>query len=282
MLNGNPDIDALHAYTKAKHRDQGESALAIHWQRLRMVMDLRQRHFDWILLPGGASASALRFARWIGGDQVLIRDDQDKVAGEHEVEQCCHLLTRLGLEYEAPPTRVYPSADEADAAEETLVARLGTRPKHLIGLHISARKPTQRWPAEAFAELARALTGPDTAFILLWAPGAEDNAKHPGDDTKARKILELTAGLPIVPMATTRLEELVAALSLCDTVICGDGGAMHLSAGLNKPIVCLFGQSTAARWHPWGPRHEVLQPQSRNVRDVSVAAVAAAYRRLMP
>jgi ADP-heptose:LPS heptosyltransferase len=154
-------------------------------------------------------------------------------------------------------------------------------PGRLVGLHISARKPSQRWSAESFAAVARRLAGDGTAFMLLWAPGREDNARHPGDDDKAARVLALTADLPVVPVPTSRLEELVAALSLCDTVICGDGGAMHVAAGLGKPIVCLFGQSTAARWHPWGPPYELLQPPSQDVSDIPVQAVCDAYRRLL-
>jgi ADP-heptose:LPS heptosyltransferase len=73
---------------------------------------------------------------------------------------------------------------------------------------------------------------------------------------------------------------LIAGMDLCDRVICADGGAMHVAAGLGKKIVCLFGDSPAARWHPWGPAYELLQPPSREVRDVAVDDVLAAFGRL--
>jgi len=79
---------------------------------------------------------------------------------------------------------------------------------------------------------------------------------------------------------TPNLGELIAGLSLCDRVICSDGGAMHLAAALAKPIVCLFGQSDAARWHPWGVPYELLQPASRDVRDIGLGDVLAALGRL--
>lgn len=280
VLQSHPDIDALHAYTKAKHRQPGESVAGIYWQRLRMVATLRRQQFDWVILPGGGSASALRFARWVAGRQVLVRNEQDAVAGPHEVEQCCHLLTRMGLDYETPPARIVADVTEAAALRSRLAAAFPAPPRRLIGLHISARKPSQRWPAEAFAALARRLAATGDAFMLLWAPGNADDPQHPGDDEKAARVLELTAGLPVAAVPTHRLEELIAALSLCDAVICGDGGAMHVAAGLGKPIVCLFGQSTAARWHPWGPSYELLQPPSMEVADIPVDAVVEAYRRI--
>jgi len=281
VLQNHPDIDALHAYTKAKHRSAGESLAGIYWQRFRMVAALRRQRFDWVILPGGGSASALRFARWVAAKKLLVRDAQDAAAGPHEVEQCCHLLPRMNLEYETPETRIVANAADAAGVLSRVAAALPQAPRRLIGLHLSARKPSQRWPAESFAELARRLAAQGAALLLLWAPGGADDAQHPGDDAKAARVLELAAGLPIVALPTQRLEQLIAALSVCDAVICGDGGAMHVAAGLGKPIVCLFGQSTAARWHPWGPAYELLQAPSMEVKDISVDAVARACAALL-
>lgn len=280
VLQNHPDIDALHAYTKAKHRQPGESVAGLYWQRLRTVAYLRRQRFDWVILPGGGSASALRFARWIAGRNLLVRDAQDAVAGPHEVEQCCHLLPRMGLAYETPPAHIIPDDAEVATLRGRLAEAFPAPPRRLIGLHISARKPSQRWPAEAFAELARRLADAGDAFMLLWAPGSADDPQHPGDDEKAEIVLRLASDLPILAVPTQRLEQLIAALSLCDTVICGDGGAMHVAAGLGKPIVCLFGQSTAARWHPWGPAYQLLQAPSQDVADIAVDEVISAYSRL--
>jgi ADP-heptose:LPS heptosyltransferase len=280
VLAGNPDIDCCYSYTKLKHRAAGESAFGIFWRRIKTILELRRERFDWILLPGGAQASSLRFARWIGANQVLVRGDEDSGAGPHEVEQSCHLLARMGLRYETPAPRVLAPPDELARIGTLIAGALPRRPSRLIGLHISARKPSQRWPAESFAELAVRLADDDTAFLLLWAPGGADSSEHPGDDGKAARVLELAGDLPIVALPTRRLEDLVAALCLCDAVICGDGGAMHLAAGLGKPIVCLFGQSSAARWHPWCPVYELIQMPSMDVKDIAVDVVARAYAAL--
>ncbi len=55
---------------------------------------------------------------------------------------------------------------------------------------------------------------------------------------------------------------------------------MHLAAALGKPIVALFGDSPLERWHPWGVRHRIARPESRNVADLSVEAVLESYRAL--
>jgi ADP-heptose:LPS heptosyltransferase len=82
-------------------------------------------------------------------------------------------------------------------------------------------------------------------------------------------------------VATHELPELVAGLSLANAVVCSDGGAMHIAAGLGKPIVCFFGNSSAERWHPWGVPYELLQKPSQDVADISVDEAYSAYVRLL-
>ena len=77
------------------------------------------------------------------------------------------------------------------------------------------------------------------------------------------------------------LRELIGAFAACDAVVTPDGGAMHLAAGLGKPIVCFFGDASPERWRPWGVPHEVLQPASRDVADLGVDEAVAATAHLL-
>ncbi|TAN55945.1 MAG: glycosyltransferase family 9 protein [Betaproteobacteria bacterium] len=281
VLAGNPDLDQVFSYQKAKHRTPEESLTGIYWRRLKTIAELRALRCDWVLLPGGPHASALRFAKWISPVRTLVRGPEAVAAGPHEVEQACSLLAGMGLRVETPPARLAAAPAECEALAARVREHLGWRPERIVAIHISARKPSQRWVGARFAELIRRLPAPaGSAFMLLWAPGSERNPRHPGDDEKAAQIEAALRGVPLVPIATRRLEELIAALALCERVICADGGAMHLAAALGKPMVCLFGDSDAARWGPWRTVHELLQPPSRNVADIMVEDVMQAYGRL--
>ena len=155
-------------------------------------------------------------------------------------------------------------------------------PTLTIGVHISARKPSQRWSAERFAETIRAIAaqGP-VRFLLLWSPGAEDNPLHPGDDAKAQDVLrKVGAGATVISRPTQTLSELIAALAECNALICADGGAMHIGAGLGLSIACLFGNSGAARWRPWDVPYRLLQKPSFDVSDISVEEVVSAFASL--
>jgi ADP-heptose:LPS heptosyltransferase len=92
--------------------------------------------------------------------------------------------------------------------------------------------------------------------------------------------MEYCKGIPVLPCPTEAVSRLIAALSLCDYVVCIDGGAMHLAAALDKPILCLFGDSTPARWRPWKAPHELVQPASQDLKDLSVVQAVSGFERL--
>lgn len=281
VLQGNSDLDEIHVYTKLKHREPGETAFRAYANRLQMIWTLRRKYFDWILLPGGPHRSALRFAYLIGSSNLLVRGDEDTIAGPHEVQQTCHLLSRMGLTFDSPSPKIQTSTEELAKIEKLLVCSRPSRPSVLVGIHISARKLSQRWSIESFVSVMKALhQAMGVGFVLLWAPGTADSALHPGDDAKANSILEAATGLPVFPIRTTYLAELIAALKVCSSLICSDGGAMHLAAGLGKPIVCLFGHSDADKWGPWGVPHVVLQKSTRSVHDIAPEEVSNAWMAL--
>lgn len=278
VLACNPGIDAIHFYVKSKHRVAGESAFKIHWDRMRMIYRLRQQRFDWILVPGGPQRSAVRLAHWVGGRKILLSGDADGMAHRHEVERTCHFLRDLGLDYETPAPVVCADPTETAGILARMDATWPQRPRRVVGIHISARKPSQRWPADRFRSLIQLLWREHGAgCILLWAPGKANDPVHPGDDEKAEAVQAHGLEAPMMPVATSSLPQLIAAISLCDCFICADGGAMHLAAGLGKPIVALFGDSDPERWRPWGVPQVVLHPTTRNVDAIAVEQVATAF-----
>jgi heptosyltransferase-3 len=260
VLARNTTLDQVYVYEKMKHRKKG--ALALFKDRLKLVSSIRGRKLDAVLVPA-PSPQSLKLASKLGARSVLV---SGATAG-HEVERSFEAARELGITGAPGKTRVFP--DPVLVAK--LQAQLGAGP--FVAVHISARRPKQRWPL--YGELARELAR-DTAVMLLWAPGAADDPRHPGDDAAAARI----AGPNILPVPTPDLATLIAALSLARLVVCPDGGAMHLAAALGKPVVALFGDSPPERWHPWGVAHRVVRPESRDLVDLALDPVLAALAEL--
>lgn len=284
VLEGQPDLNAVHAYSKGKHRAD-ESLLGVYWRRFKLLWSLRGR-FDCVILAApGEQPRSLGYARLIRPRHILGFVSPDTAlrgidlavtyqpdAQAHEVEKVFALLEPLGIAPPIPAEKIVPNA-MALANAQRAIASLTANEKQIgpvVGLHISARKPSQRWSVESFAALGKKLCEEHAArLVVMWAPGDAANKLHPGDDAKAQALMDQLQGLPTIAYPTTQLSDLIAGLAVCDSVICADGGAMHLASGLGKPIVALFGYSDPSRWHPWGVPHVVLQPPSRDVTDIA-------------
>lgn len=295
VLENLPSVNQVYAYTKAKHLDPGESRSGNYLKRLKLMLALRREHFDYCVLAApGYQRRSLAIARWVGARHVVgfVAPEQrhsrliNRPLPWHpdpaltETEDVWRLARAFGIEGTPGPLRVVPDAAEVTRLGPDL-AHLKAGHRRIVGIHLSARKPSQRWPAANFIDMMRRLhQAHNCAFVLLWAPGDENDPRHPGDDAKAVAVREGADGLPLLPIPTRHLDKLIAAISLCDDFFCADGGAMHLAAALGKPIVCLFGQSNAVRWRPWGVPYRLLQESSKNVDDISVEQAAAAYASL--
>ena len=298
VLDHHDDIDKVYAYTKAKHRGPDESLLGIYWQRLKMFRALRAERFDFAIIASTRFlVKPLTLARvsapshivgFVEGSHSATRHidvpvPYVKAGNKHLVEELAELVKPFGISGPLPPMRVFPDpALVARMAANIALPTDASRRLPVYGIHISARKVPQRWPAAHFIELMRRIQADHPCrFLLFWSPGSESNPTHPGDDEKAQGIIQASAGLPIDAFPTARLSELVAGLSLCDVLICSDGGAMHVAAALGKPIVCFFGNSDASVWYPWGVPHRLLQKPSQNVADISAAEAWSALSDLL-
>ncbi len=285
VLDGNPQVDRVFIFPK-KHEEK-----SIHyffsklWKRWLLVEEIKKYCFDYVILANGG----WRYGRRLGGKQTIgfrerkrsehqqpsiLLPLEKETQEEHEVLKMARLGALLGVQEATGPLHIFPQKEECERQQKRLL-QLGWDPSlHTIGLHISSRRPEQRWPKEFFVTLARELMKKSkNQIFLFWSPGNSNNRMHPGDDEKAMWILEQLKGKYIFPCPTKKLRELIASLSLVDQIICSDGGAMHVAAALQKPILCFFGTSDLSQWHPWRVPYEVLQPVSKNVADIRVEDV---------
>lgn len=290
VLTHNTDIDKVFSYTKGKHTGGLSAKLSAWTNKLKMLHSLRKLRFDLAIVASTIpTASWIRLAKWSGARHILsaptgiksidrlisisvLRNTDSKP--KHMTEQIVELLAPLGINA-SPPQLVL---------KHQIVSTHSTNVHKplCIGIHISARKPRQRWPVPNFVALIQQLhRETNCTFKLFWAPGKATNSQHPGDDEKAEEIVKATLTVPLLPVATHSLNELIDGLATVDFLICSDGGAMHLAAALKKPIICFFGNSDPNTWKPWKVPHHVLQPASENVEDINAEQALTATLKLL-
>lgn len=299
VLRGNPNLDKVFVYQKLKHAGNLASRFKALNQRLKLITKLRRWKPDvTILAKSSYERHGLNFARQIGAKNIIgfVPDDLSQAKGlpdirlatpeftaVHEVEAVNQLLAPLGIEDALGPLQVFPDSSVVAA----LSARLPIATKR-IALHISAREPERRWGNGNFILLVNHIlqTQLDTQILLFWSPGKADDPHHPGDDEAAEQLIKAVGSDRLIPMPTQNLNELIAALSLCDFFIGTDGGAMHLAVALNKKVLAMFENKPDKlnHWYPWRVTHEVVYSQSLgnpNIDQISITQVEGALSRLL-
>jgi heptosyltransferase III len=276
VLAGNPHVDAVHVYTKLKHRRRGWVQTV--FERFRVLRDLRKQRFDHVILAkSGFDRHGLALARRIKPGNIIGFDKDERVEPTlHEVEAMMQLGARLGVTQAPGPLRMFPAAERVAQWR----SRMPPGPASWVAVHISARQRAMVWPVENFISLIQNL---EAGVVLLWAPGAADDPRHPGDDARAAAIATRAGpGVTLFPAKTGSIEDLTAVLSLCRAFIGADGGAMHIAAGLGLPVVAFFKNAPYKReqWYPWKVPHEMVSPETRDMSEVSVEQVASAWTRL--
>lgn len=283
LVEGNTDVNHVFFYTKAKHRKKGESWLSVYTKRFLLTLRLRLIRYDFLVLANvSCLPRPLRWAKQIGAKRVIgfIELGNDlggsvisdpiplfRESAKHEVEYLMALLGPFGKVDAFPKAVVKPNPEMRLKAQKLLKTASGIKP--IIGINISARLLTQRWPTERFIELICRLV-PSFRCVLFWSPGTDSSAGHPGDDAKASEILVATQELDVIGYPTLVLSELIAAIDCVDLFVSPDGGALHIGAACGKPTIALFGEANPEQWYPWRVNHLILRPTTRNLADLSV------------
>lgn len=290
VLAGNPALDAVNVYTKFKHRAPDMPLRTALATRLRLMAGLRRKRFDVaILARSGFDRHGLNFVRWLGIPRVVGFAPADKAAPAaltyplpapdnnalHEVEAVAVLGQAVGVAAATGPLQVFPDRAKAAAFRE----RFGSG--CVIAVHVSAREKSRRLAEERWIEAIRGIAQhrPDAAFALFWAPGAEDNPRHPGDDGKAQRILAALGNQRVFPCPTAELDELIAGIAACDVFIGADGGALHVAAATGRPCVALFENSPFKRvhWAPWKVPSVIIAPSSFAIGDIEPEAIVEGF-----
>jgi heptosyltransferase-3 len=285
ILAGNTDIDAVYRYTKAKHSDRPRIAAWV--DEARVFMNLRRQHFDLLIHANPVPHPRTgRLARFINARARLgvVGEGERKsgfnlplkpseLEGTHHAERVFSLLRPLGVEGSAGPLKL---SAPAPGGEVPVLPNAGPHP--LIGIQLSSRKRCNRWPEQSYAALIEALLKHGYDVALFWAPGAEDDPRHPGDDGLAQR---LHARQPqTLAMPTRTLPALVGALAQVDAMITPDGGALHIAAALGKPTVALFGCTDPAIWGPWQVPHRICRGET-SATDIDPLQVEQALAELL-
>lgn len=160
----------------------------------------------------------------------------------------------LGLEPgEAMPDPLpRPRLSASRAAGEAALTRLGQCLPQVpvLGLCPGAEHgAAKRWPAEYFAELAKAKLEDGWE---VWLFGSAKDTDITG------QIQQRTGGRCLDLGGRTTLADCIDLLGLTSAVVSNDSGLMHIAASLERTLVALYGSTAPDYNPPLSPRAQVL------------------------
>ena len=215
---------------------------------LRFARSLRKKRFDIVLCPHPSFRSGLIL--WLAGiprrigfssstGGLFFTERLKQNADRHEVERVLALSGALNIsesEWEKQPVIVPDPAIDVQA----ILERLGIDPNASIsvGIHPGSVWATKRWPADRFADVAKAVAARGFHAIVFGTERERDLVEAVVKGAQKNNV-HGCLGLS--------LAELIAVFSKLALYISNDSGPMHIAAALGIPVVALFGSTVPAQ-----------------------------------
>lgn len=226
---------------------------------LRLLMRLRQRHFDLAINAYqvyryfGVLKLAVLLAM-VGARETAGRDTDGKgwcfnrrikeslSDRVHEVRRQLHLVECLGCAAVPAPALPRPSSEDGRIADQWLNQNGIALNAPFAVIHPGGARTGHRWPADSFAKLASLLEKEDNLRIVI--TGAET------ERGLAEKIA-LSLKRPAIAAGELAFGQLAHLLRRCRIFISNDSGPAHLAAALCVPMVVIFGPGDPAWYGPY-------------------------------
>ena len=157
------------------------------------------------------------------------------------VDRCAALALSAGAEF--PRDWPVPELKVPRAEIETWRHQHGLAgdTRAAVALAPGAVGPSKRWPASAYATLARRLIADGFSVWVVGGPGEKELAAEIVGDTTAR---DLTG---------TDLRMAILALAASAAAVSNDSGLLHVAAAVGTPAIGIFGPTSPWHWAPLNP-----------------------------
>ena len=165
------------------------------------------------------------------------------------VDRCAALAlpkaAALPAEWPRPELNVARAESDAWRRQHGLASE-----KPVVALAPGAVGPSKRWPASAYAALARRLIAEGFAVWLIGGPEEKSLAAEIIGDTTAR---DLTGH---------DLRNAILALAAANVAVSNDSGLLHVAAAVGTPAIGIFGPTSPWHWAPLNPLAATIEAKT--------------------
>lgn len=163
----------------------------------------------------------------------------------------------------------YDEKDEVEAKE--FIQSFNRKTGKIIGLHVGAGKPPNRWSYENFISLINLLEAESQPVVYL--TGSSEDVEL--IDAILRAIIPETK-----LFLNKEIPEVAALIAQSDLFITNDTGIMHVAGTTPTPQISIFGPTNPFNWAPIGKQKHFLR-NSDLINDVTVNEVFSLCKTLL-
>ncbi|MFH1699251.1 MAG: glycosyltransferase family 9 protein [Candidatus Zixiibacteriota bacterium] len=189
----------------------------------------------------------------------------------HVIENTIKLLTAFGIKTENLELHVPPTIDKKyfDSAERFLQSVQNGTGDRIIGLNISAGRPTRVWPEEKNVELINRIIDNLMGYrVVISSDPSERNRAEALASKFASRVCTFPMGLNLL--------EVSAIISRLELLITPDTSLVHIARAFRVPVVGLYTRFDK-NFKLWKPYNQdggaVVSNNDYNIFDIEVADV---------
>jgi heptosyltransferase II len=250
-----PLADYMPGLREAVVFDLPRSRLALR-QQAALAKRLRHRNYGAALVMPRTWKSAL--APFLAGipqrtgfvGEVRFGLLNDWRWGERKLPRMIERCAALALPRHAALPAQWPLPELKVPSNEVAAWRQSkglTHDRPAVALAPGAVGPSKRWPADAYAALARRLLAEGFAVWIIGGPGEKSIAQTIAADTAVRDF------------TGTDLRQAILALAAAKAAVSNDSGLLHVAAALGTPAIGIFGPTSPWHWAPLNPLAATIQ-----------------------
>lgn len=189
-----------------------------------------------------------------------VKMNWEKHPDSNVSEFCLDMVRPFGISTNDYSSEITFDSSDSKSANEFIHSN-GLKGKDLlIGLHIGAGKPPNRWPLMKYAELIERLNNKYNAGFFLTGSSADmEEINYIRQYVTVKPSLFLNRSIP----------EVAALVAEADLFITNDTGIMHVAGTTATPQISIFGPTNPYNWAPIGS-NKVFLRKSDLIDDISV------------
>ncbi len=192
-----------------------------------------------------------------------VKLDWSKHPDSNVSERSLDIVRPFGINTKNYHSEVSFDKDDIKIAEEFIDEMELKKEELLIGLHVGAGKPNNRWSLQKYISLINNLN--QKYKVKFYLTGSTS-------DKEELNYIKNNCTLEVALFLNKEIPQVAALISKSDLFISNDTGIMHVAGSTDTPQISIFGPTNPFNWAPIGNNKYFIR-KSELIDDVSVQDV---------